>query len=357
MEKQVLVDLDDLKDIYCGLGQIALSYARYFEKNYNRQTSGYSLTLLVPKKMIGKFGNEVKYLSSSKRLTKRFQFLFPKFDVWHSIHQLSRFKPFYSQTKHILTFHDLNYLYERHGFSKWRKNIQIQKKANRANLLVCISEFAKQEVEKNLRLHGKECQVIYNSVKRLDEELAKKPEKVTEPTFFFAIGVIQAKKNFHVLLDLMKKYPDKHLYIAGKEKKRKKKNLYAEMIRERIVNEDIMNITLLGPISDNEKIWMYKNCEAFLIPSLLEGFGLPVIEAMQFGKPVFSSSETSLREIGGNFAYFWDNFEADHMKSVIDANLANFYRNLQTAINEREYALSFSTDRHFKEYEQLYRNI
>lgn len=355
---KVLVDLAILKDIYCGLGQVALSYARYFQENYKRDTAGYSLTLLVPDNMIGLFGNEVEYLSSTKWVNKRFQFLLPKFDVWHSIHQLSRFKPWHKRTKHILTVHDLNYLHEREGYSRERKHRQIQRKINRADKIVCISHFAKTEVETHLNLQGKECSVIYNHVKSLNPTNAKKPKLEISKAFFFSIGVIQKKKNFHVLLDLMKLMPDMQLYIAGKEIQRdKKKNAYAEMIKERIRNENITNVQLIGAISDDEKIWMYKNCKAFLIPSLLEGFGLPVIEAMQFGKPVFSSPETSLKEIGGKFAYFWDNFNPEHMKSVIDSNLENFYTKPETAEKQQEYAFSFSTGKHFKEYENLYKTI
>lgn len=355
--RKVLVDLSALNNVYSGFGQIALSYGKYFENNYKKKSAHYALTLLVPDEMIGKFGNEVDYLSSSKRLNRCFPFLFPKFDVWHSTHQLSQFRPFYSGTKRILTFHDLNYLYEREGFSRYRKHRQLQGKIDRANQLVCISHFTQKEVERNLNLNGKKCDVIYNYVEPFDESLASKPSIDIKMPFFFTIGSLRKKKNFHVLLYLMKLYPEKHLYIAGVEAKKKKKNRYARMMKERIKNEKIINVTLLGGISHTEKIWMYKNCEAFLFPSLFEGFGLPVIEAMQFGKPVFSSAETSLKEIGGQFAFFWDGFDPYHMKTLIDANLERFYNDKEWIRREKEYAESFSTNNFFKEYEKLYESV
>jgi glycosyltransferase involved in cell wall biosynthesis len=357
MSKSVLIDLSALRDLYCGLGQVALSYGRYFEKNYRKANSAYSLTLLVPDKMIGKFGNEVSYLSSSRKLTRKFQFLLPKFDVWHSIHQSTRFKPQHSETKYILTIHDLNYLYEKKGLNRLSKHWKLQQKINRADEIVCISEFAKAEVEEHTKLKGKKCHVIYNHVEPLHKSKSIEPEIEIKNPFFFSIGVIQRKKNFHVLLDLMKLYPDKHLYIAGKEAKKAKKNEYAEMIKSRIVNENITNVTLLGGISHEEKIWMYENCEAFLYPSLFEGFGLPVIEAMQFGKAVFCSQETSLKEIGGEHAFFWDNFEAETMKLLIDNHLEAFYNNKEKIQKEIEYAMSFTSDSHFKQYEKIYETI
>lgn len=356
-KKKVLVDLSALNELCHGLGQIALSYGRYFEKSYNKLTSMYDLTLLVPDNMIGAFGNEVNYISSSRKLTKRLQFLLPRFDVWHAIHQLSRFKPNSAKTKYILTVHDLNYLYEKKGYRKLKQHYKTQKKIKRADEIVCISEFAKWEVEQHLNLGGKQCKVIYNHVPPLDKELAKKPNEQIKQPFFFSVGVIQEKKNFHVLLDLMKLMPAKHLYIAGKEPEKEQKKWYVKMIRKRIKQENITNVTLLGAVSHEEKIWLFDNCEAFLFPSLLEGFGLPIIEAMQFGKPVFSSKETSLKEIGGSFAYFWHSFNPEVMKTLIDTNLSRFHQNDQLTLEEKEYANSFSYNRHFEKYEELYVTI
>jgi len=62
-------------------------------------------------------------------------------------------------------------------------------------------------------------------------------------------------------------------------------------------------VSLLGTISESDKIFYYKNCLAFAFPSLREGFGFPVLEAMTFGKPVFLSNKTSLPEIGGSHAF------------------------------------------------------
>jgi len=355
--KKVLVDLTALKDLYCGLGQVALAYGNYFQNNYSRHNSAISLTLLVPDEMIGKFGNEVNYLSSSRKLTRKFQFLLPKFDVWHSIHQSTRFRPRHPKTKYILTVHDLNYLYEKKRIKKLYKHIKLKKKINRADAIVCISKFAKAEVEKHIELSGKKCRVIYNHSEPLDTSISTHPKVAIKTPFFFTVGVIQIKKNFHVLLDLMKLFPEKHLYIAGKEVRKAKKNGYAEMIKKRIVNENITNVTLLGGVSHEEKIWLYENCEAFMFPSLLEGFGLPVIEAMQLGKPVFSSQETSLKEIGDKHAFFWDSFEAEKMKSVIDKNLTDFYNNKTLIDNEIEYANSFMSFKHFEEYMELYETV
>ena len=60
-----------------------------------------------------------------------------------------------------------------------------------------------------------------------------------------------------------------------------------------------------------------RHCEAFLFPSLFEGLGLPVIEAMSHGKPVFSSMQTSLSEIAGEYAFAFDSFEPELMARTV----------------------------------------
>lgn len=354
MKKRLLVDLSSLKNIYSGLGQIALSYGTYFKEHYRKDNAPYELTLLLPKRYFGHFGDEVKYLSSTNIFRKHLRFFFPKFDIWHSIHQLSRFMPNSKDTKYILTVHDLNFLYEKTAGARERRFKRIQKKVDRADEIVCISHFTKNEVKRNLQLVEKKCKVIYNKVNLLDVNLAKKPDQAIKEPFFFTMGVINKKKNFHVLLDLMKLMPDKHLYIVGM-KADAANNRYARLMKERIENERIHNVTLRGPVSHKEKIWMYQHCEAFFFPSLLEGFGMPVIEAMQFGKPVFSSRETSLHEIGGEFAYFWNNFNPEEMKQLIDEKLMQFYQNESLADKVKVYAKSFANDKHFEEYEELYK--
>lgn len=356
MKKQLLVDLSSLKNIYSGLGQVALSYGDYFKNNYNPKTAPYTLTLLLPKKFFGVFGEDLKYISSTNLLRKHCRWLFPKFDLWHSIHQLSRFRPVYSTTKYILTIHDLNHFYEKTGRSKTRRHKKIQRKISQADEIVCISKFTKWDVENKLELKGKRCKVIYNMVRSLDDKVAVKPDFHVQEPFFFTIGKIIQKKNFHVLLDLMKLIPDKHLYIVGKGANRKD-NTYAMEIKRKIQEENISNVTLQGPVSHEEKVWMYQHCLAFFFPSLLEGFGLPVIEAMQFGKPVFSSQETSLKEIGGEYAYFWKNFDPLEMNKLVEDNLEGFYSRKELAEKEKEYASSFSYEKHFEEYEKIYSTI
>jgi glycosyltransferase involved in cell wall biosynthesis len=350
-KKKILIDLSILKNTHCGLGQVALNYGKYF-KEQNSSDIEFEVYLLVPKQFVGAFGSSVKYITVNW-WRKHFLSLIPRFDVWHAIHQLSHFRPTRKSTKYILTIHDVNFMYEKKVKKQKKLLTKLQNKVNRADQIVCISNFAKQDTERFIQLGNKQIKVILNGVEQLESKNAKTPNFINkEKEFFFTIGEIKKKKNFHVLLPLMKLFPEKELYIAGRTG-----GDYTEQIKSIIETEGITNVHLVGLVSNEERIWLYKNCKAFLFPSLFEGFGLPIIEAMTFGKAVFSSQETSLKEIGGNCAYFWNNFDAEHMKSVIDSNLQSFIEKPELSIRNINHAKSFSYAKHMKQYVDIYSKL
>src|SRR5207344_2364333 len=81
----------------------------------------------------------------------------------------------------------------------------------------------------------------------------------------------------------------------------------------------LRNLQVVQEVSDARKSWLYAHCKAFLFPSLTEGFGLPPLEAMHFGKPVFLSKLTSLPEVGGDAAAYFDDFEPLSMRHGIES--------------------------------------
>jgi glycosyltransferase involved in cell wall biosynthesis len=89
---------------------------------------------------------------------------------------------------------------------------------------------------------------------------------------------------------------------------------------------------------------------------LAEGFGLPVIEAMYFGKPVFLAKLTSLPEIGGEEAFYFQSFDPKHMQEVLKNGLnASKSTSKSSALKRR--AEKFSWKSTAKEYLKLYKNI
>ncbi len=344
---KILIDLSILKNVNCGLGQVALNYGYYFRDTYVPQ-QGEDIYLLVPKDYAGAFGDKVHYVQA-KKIYRIFPWLIGKrFDVWHAIHQLSRYQPFCK--RYVLTIHDFNFVYEKTGKRVQQYLDKVQKKADKADTIVCISEFAKSETEKYLRLNGKPVQVVYNGIERIDLLQEQQPASVcTSTPYLFTIGECKEKKNFHVLLDMMKSLPQYQLYIAGRDT-----TPYADMIRRRIQDEQIKNVHLPGMVSQAEKVWLYRHCTAFVFPSLFEGFGLPVVEAMLFRKPVICSRETSLVEIGGKYVrFFEEGYPAEASAQLIQNTIDTYTHEEQEAA--WQYATSFSWKNHVEAYLRIYR--
>jgi glycosyltransferase involved in cell wall biosynthesis len=166
--------------------------------------------------------------------------------------------------------------------------------------------------------------------------------------------MVLKKKNFHVLVDFMLKLPDYDLIIAGD-----KTGSYAGLLQKTIRQKNLSKrIILPGIISEEDKIYLYRNCEAFLFPSLIEGFGLPVIEAMRFGKPVFCSRRSSLPEVGGDYAFYWDSFEPEEMKEIFIKHLQIFNDNMdQLSKKNKAHSLKFKWDESIRQYLEVYDEV
>jgi glycosyltransferase involved in cell wall biosynthesis len=109
-------------------------------------------------------------------------------------------------------------------------------------------------------------------------------------------------------------------------------------------------------ISDAHKAWAYSQCTAFLFPSLTEGFGLPPIEAMHFGKPTFLARRSCLPEIGGDAAEYFDDFTPGAMRGVIEHGLLR-HDHEQRASFVQAHAAQFDWDVCAARYLDLYRRL
>jgi glycosyltransferase involved in cell wall biosynthesis len=234
--------------------------------------------------------------------------------VWHAPFQSGRMIPGAgSSVKVVLTIHDLNHLHEGKPLKEQRESLQhTQALIDRSDVVVCISEFCRSDVLKHLEVKDRPVHVIHNGTPDLQApQLTALSYRPRRP-FLFAIGYVNRKKNFHVLLHLLE-CTDAELIVAGRLDEPDYVQVMKDYARRKGLEE---RLHILGPISDGEKAWYLKHCKAYVHPSLAEGFGATVTEAMAFGKPLFLSHLTSLPEIAGDVAFYFKNFEPDHMQQV-----------------------------------------
>lgn len=337
--------MERLRDLNSGLGQFCLHLGKSISKELNHN----DLTFFLPSSSVGIFGQNTNY----KIVKPIHKFFSPRenYNIWHCTHQQSKYLPHNKKTKFILTIHDLNFLDKYSSKIRQKKKLDfIQQRINNASALCFISKYTEQIVREHLSVPDIPTKVIYNGNSLVTHESVQKPAFAPDSKFIFTIGIINRKKNFHVLIPLLKQLKDFKLIIPGSTRDK-----YTDEIKMLAMKEDIAKQLIMpGIISEEDKYWLYKNCEAFVFPSLSEGFGLPVIEAMSLGKPVFLSCSSSLPEIGGSEAYYWNNFEPNHMLNIFEQSMNEFYSDKTKPGRIMEWSKQFSWEKAAKEYITLY---
>ena len=135
-------------------------------------------------------------------------------------------------------------------------------------------------------------------------------------TFLLYVGHQSAYKNIRRLSEahqqLLMRHPDLGLVLVGPFNGPARKN------KEWAIKNGFRNIEFAGFINDGQRDWCFKNAVAYVFPSLMEGFGLPGLEAMGQGLPVISSNATCLPEIYGDAAVYFDPMDVGSISCAIE---------------------------------------
>lgn len=343
----VLVTFDSMKNANTGLYYFGLGLGNALLAE-NNDRFNFSFYLKFKNRKI--FAGKVRLVF----LAKMHKLFFPgrnKYNVVHFTDQFCRLKPELVHAKKILTIHDLNPIIELKDDTRLLPVYfeTLGDHITNSHKIVAISQFVADDILKHFPQAQGKLSVIYNGADKLIPVKGHKLQNAPLKKFLFTIGNVSPKKNFHVLPALLQDN-DLHLVIAGTVTD------YQHKIMEEAAKFKCADrVIIAGPVSDADKAWYYQNCEALVFPSLAEGFGLPVIEAMYFGKPVFLSNLTSLPEIGGDIAYYFESFEPAAMQKVLAYGLQHFYQNnLAEAAKQR--AALFTWERTAQQYMALYEN-
>ena len=210
-KKKVLIDLTNYGSLTAGFGQIAANYATAFS---SMPVDDLQFVYLLRQKYMQEFGPNVTSVPV-RRINKFFPFTLPKVDVWHAVNQQRKLLRIAGGTKFIFTIHDFNFLTEKKPWKAKMYLRRMQNKVNKAAVVTTISHYVADVIRQHVDLKGKEIRVIYNGVERIDTLEGIKPSFATGRPFFFTIGQIRRKKNFHLLVDVMRHFPEYDLYICG----------------------------------------------------------------------------------------------------------------------------------------------
>ena len=352
----VLVDVGHSRSPHVGLGQVAMQYARAlvarpgdeFRFRFLIQPGFHAFPAAVPGADIvrAKFSPAGLLLRMFNRRHSRRRSPETAHQLRHALHR--NFHPPHAADRapFVLTIHDMHFLHAPNSAQVLR---QLQENIAAARAVGFISRCARDLAEQHLDFSGKITRVIHNGVEK--PPVGNKPAwfNFNRP-FLLSVATVAPHKNHIVLPEMMRRLPGLALVVAGNRKRG-----CAELVEDKIRAAGVSDrVVLPGAVSDGEKAWLLENCAGFVFPSLREGFGMPVVEALHFGKPTFCLKNSSLPEVGGEAARYWENCEPDHMAEVVGENLD---ANPDAERKRREWAAQFSWARNADEYVKLYREV
>lgn len=270
--------------------------------------------------------------------------------------------PFGIKAKTVLTIHDLAYYMPEFDAYKFLDTMymkfMIKSSVKRADKIIAISKNTKKDIKKILRIEESKTNVIYeaaNSKFKIikDKKALEKIRKYysLEKPFIFYAGSISPRKNVKGLISAFKNLNDHNLDLVITGNKLWDSREEMEMIKKD------PNIKLLGLVPENHLPYLYNLASFYIYPSLYEGFGLPILEAQACGCPVLASNMSSLPEVGGDGAIYFNPYSEKDIKEAME-KIANNPK-LKKALVKKGLAnaKSFSWDKASKELLEVMKNV
>ena len=270
-------------------------------------------------------------------------------DSWGSrsaslFHGLNQRLPAKRFRKQIATFHDLFVLTGDYSTAEFRARFaqQARDAAARADLIIAVSAFTASQVETLLKVTRDRIRVVHHGV--VPRTLPDLPrEKIV-----LCVGAIQKRKNQAMLVRAFEAMPsDWQLVLAGS-------NGYGA---EQVVAESKSRVHITGFVSDAELAGWYARASIFAFPSLDEGFGMPVLEAMAAGIPVITSNASATREVAGDAAMLIDPRDQEQLAAALVELAQNEKRRDQIAAPGKNHSAQFTWHKAVNQTIDVYREL
>ena len=236
-------------------------------------------------------------------------------------------QPVLYRGKKVTTFHDLTLLNTYNSDKNWLifhikqlvGRFVFKTVAKSSHQIITPTNYTKDALLNFVNIPTDKVTVTYESADISNGQ--QKPYKHPFKNFIMYVGQQSDYKNIRRLGDahqqLIKKYPDLGLILVGK------KNVSALKNETYFNNKNYKNILFTDFIPDSQLYWLFSKTEAYIFPSLMEGFGLPGLEAMGYGTPVVSSNATCLPEVYGDAAHYFDPNDVADITRAIDEVISN----------------------------------
>lgn len=242
-----------------------------------------------------------------------------KYDVFHPTYYNPYFlesvkKPF------VITVHDMIHELYPHYFATVDPLTAGYKATviTAADHIIAISESTKRDIQRFYSIADDKITVIHHGFK-MEQASLPTAEVVTDGRYLLYVGDRFGYKNFEkfvkAVTPLLLGHHLKLICTGG--------GGFLEIERQMLEKEKIAGLVTQISATDAEMAWLYSHAEAFVYPSLYEGFGLPVLEAFYYNCPVIMSNTSSLPEVGGDAALYFNPASEQSIRNAIEEVINN----------------------------------
>ena len=200
----------------------------------------------------------------------------------------------------------------------------------RANKILTVSEFSKNDIIKTFHIKEDKFKITYNGHEHFNtskatsfEELKRKYGFVDK--YYFTLGGEAPSKNTELLLKVFSENSSISLVVAGI------KQLDTSVLYNKYKN--FSNIRFVPYIEQADLVGIYKNAKAFIFPSIYEGFGIPLLEAMKCSTPILCSNATCLPEVAGDAALYFNPRDISEIVELIASFENNSFNKDKLLVN------------------------
>jgi glycosyltransferase involved in cell wall biosynthesis len=279
------------------------------------------------------------------------------------VHFTNYLAPVLTHTPYVVSFHDmsLTLLPEAHTLKKRLLTASlIPTVARRARRILVPSESTRRDVTRLLAVDPGRIRLVPYAASPLYRPLSDDPSALAlrgvRPPYFLYVGTIEPRKNLaralRAFARITPSLPEHQFVIVGQSGWK-----YGEILNEAGRSDLAGKVVLTGYVPEEELPLLYNHAIALVYPSLYEGFGLPLVEAMACGTPVLTSAGSSLSEVAGDAAVLVDPLREDELAGAMSA-LATDER-LRADLRRRGFlrCAAFSWERTARETIEVYREV
>jgi len=241
--------------------------------------------------------------------------------IWHSTYYSV---PNMWQGRSVATLHDM--IFERFPEFFKGRNADLFRETKRrcvesAQAIICVSETTRREVRNFYNLGNDRLHVVpnaYSDVFRRIEQFDQNEFPIGEP-FLLYIGKRSKYKNFDLLIEAYASWTGKKdiaLVLVGCRP-------WSDQEKKQLDRLNIHNrVHILSSVTDEELCRLYNRAVAFVYPSLYEGFGIPLLEAMACGCPIIASRIPSTLEVAGDYPIYFNPTDAEELRASLETALS-----------------------------------